>query len=97
MTNVYTTKDWDRDGDLNPQLFQEVEQSIYTEMFNALPPYRLEYTTQQILEDQINTKLVGTFCAGEAETVDDDGNNLYMAFGKTTDGKCYYLGLRRAE
>ena len=66
MTNVYTTKDWDRDGELNPQLFQEVEHSIYTEMFNILPPYTLDHVTQQILENQLGIKFVDTFCMGEA-------------------------------
>ena len=97
MTNVYTTKDWDRDGELNPQLFQEVEHSIYTEMFNTLPPYKLESATQQILENQLGIKFVDTFCMGEAYDMDDEDNELYMAFGKANDGKCYYLGLRRAE
>ena len=99
MSNVYTTKDWIRDGELNPQLFQEVEHSIYTGMFNALPPYKLESATQQILENQLGVKFTDTFCIGEAYGMDDEDedNELYMAFGKTTDGKCYYLGLRRAE
>ena len=97
MTTVYTIKDWNRDGELKPQLFQEVEQSIYTEMFNTLPPYTLEYVTQQILENQLNIKFVDTFCMGEAYTMDDDDNELYMTFGKVANGKCYYLGLRRAE
>ena len=97
MSNVYTTKDWDHDGELNPQLFQEVEHPIYTEMFNILPPYKLESVTQRILENQLGIKFVDTFCMGEAYDRDDDGNELYMAFGKANDGKCYYLGLRRAE
>lgn len=97
MTNVYTTKDWERDGELNPQLFQEVEYSIYTEMFNTLPPYTLDHVTQRILENQLDIKFVDTFCMGEAYDMDDEDNELYMAFGKTVNGKCYYLGLRRAE
>ena len=97
MTNVYTTNDWDRDGDLNPQLFQEVEHSIYIEMFNTLPPYTLDHVTQQILENQLGVKFVDTFCMGEAYDTDDEDNELYMSFGKTNDGKCYYLGLRKAE
>lgn len=97
MNNVYTTTDWDNDGELNPQLFQEVEHSIYIEMFNTLPPYQLDHVTQQILEKQLGVKFVDTFCMGEAYDMDDEDNELYMAFGKTTDGKCYYLGLRKAE
>ena len=66
-------------------------------MFNTLPPYKLESVTQRILENQLGIKFVDTFCMGEAYDMDDDDNELYMAFGKTADNKCYYLGLRRAE
>ena len=99
--NVYSIEDWDNEanGELNPKLFQEVDHEIYSQMYEVLPPYPLEKVTQKILENQLGIKFVQTFCMGEAYTTDDDDpeSYLYKSFGKTKDGKCYYLGLRRAE
>ena len=97
MTNVYTMEDWKKDGELNPKLFQEVEEEVYSDMFEVLPPLPLEKVTQKILENQLGIKFIQTFCLGEAYTTDDEDNYLYESFGKAEDGKCYYLGLRRAE
>ncbi|MCD5424415.1 hypothetical protein [Limosilactobacillus fermentum] len=94
---VYTVKDWNKDGELTPQLFQEVEHEIYSDMYCVLPPYPLEEVTQEILEHQLGLKFIQTFCVGEEYSQDDDGYYLYKSFGKTRDGKCYYLGLRRSE
>lgn len=95
--NVYTMEDWKKDGELNPKLFQEVDNEIYSEMFEVLPPYPLEKATKKILENQLGIKFIQTFCMGEAYTTDDEDNYLYESFGKAKNGKCYYLGLRRAE
>lgn len=99
MTNVYTIEDWNNEanGELNPKLFQEVDNEVYSEMFEVLPPYPLEKATKKILENQLGIKFIQTFCMGEAYTTDDDENYLYKSFGKAEDGKCYYLGLRCSE
>lgn len=95
--SIYTMKDWNKDGELTPQLFQEVEHEIYSDMYCVLPPYTLEEVTKEILESQLGIKFIQTFCVGEEYDQDDDGNYLYKSFGKTADGKCFYLGLRRSE
>ena len=99
--NVYTMEDWDNEanGELNPKLFQEFDHEIYSEMYCVLPPLPLEKATKKILENQLGIKFIQTFCVGEAYTTDDDDPEryLYESFGKAEDGKCYYLGLRRAE
>lgn len=99
--NVYTIEDWDNEatGELKPKLFQEVDHEIYSQMYEVMPPYPLEKVTQKILENQLGIKFIQTFCMGEAYTTDDDDpeSYLYESFGKTKDGKCYYLGLRRSE
>lgn len=99
MTNVYTIEDWDNEanGELNPQLFQEVDHEVYSQMYEVLPPYPLEKVTRKILENQLGIKFIQTFCLGEAYDKDDEENYLYKSFGKAEDGKCYYLGLRRSE
>lgn len=30
--SIYTMKNWNKDGELTPQLFQEVEHEIYSDM-----------------------------------------------------------------
>ena len=35
---TYTLKDWERDGELNPTIGQEVEDAIYWDLLNSLPP-----------------------------------------------------------
>ena len=80
--SIYTMKDWNKDGELTPQLFQEVEHEIYSDMYCVLPPYTLEEVTKEILESQSGIKFIQTFCVGEEYDQDDDGNYLYKSFGK---------------
>lgn len=96
---IYTMADWKKDGELNPQLFQEVEEEVYSDMYCVLPPLPLEEVTEKSLENQLGVKFIQSFCTGEAYTTDDDDPEryLYKSFAKTEENKFIYLGLRRAE
>lgn len=96
---IYTMADWKKDGELNPQLFQEVEEEVYSDMYCVLPPLPLEEVTEKILENQLGVKFIQSFCTGEPYTTDDDDPEryLYKSFAKTEENKFIYLGLRRAE
>lgn len=99
MTNVYTVKDWDNEatGELNPKQFQQVDNEIYSQMYEVLPPLPLKKEVEKKLENKLNTSFVQSFCMGEAYTTDNQDNYLYESFAKTKDNTCIYLGLQRAE
>ena len=50
---IYTMADWKKDGELNPQLFQEVEEEVYSDMYCVLPPLPLEEVTKEIFRESI--------------------------------------------
>lgn len=79
---VYTSEQWAKDGTLKMAVGQEIEESIYYQMLNCMPPLRLK-------EPQGCT---AGFRVGEPYT-HRNGQPLYMAFGKRA-GKYYYLGLQ---
>lgn len=79
---VYTQEQWAADRTFKAATGQEIEESIYYEMFNVMPI--------QNLKD-------GHGCDAGFRTTEPydhiDGKAVYMAFGKK-DGKYYYLGLQ---
>lgn len=77
----YTREDWQRDRDFKAVAGQEIDEEIYNEMFNVLPPLRLPH----------NEYCAAGFRVSEPYT-HRDGKPLYMAFGNR-GGKYYYLGL----
>lgn len=76
----YTREDWQRDREFKAVAGQEIDEEIYNEMFNVLPPLRLPS----------GAKMAG-FRVSEPYT-HRDGKPLYMAFGNS-GGKYFYLGL----
>ena len=93
---VYTMNKWNTDGEFKAKQFQEVDDKVYEEMFDVMPPYSLNSADEVSLEHQLNTELTEAFCMGEDHTYDADGHPLYLSFGRTSSGKYYYLGLCRA-
>ena len=83
---VYTHDDWNRDRDMNAVAGQEIEESIYWEMFNVLCPMRLPRNTRTSGYDD-------GFLVSEPVTCDPAGKGmLYGAYG-TRNGRFYYIGL----
>ncbi len=81
--SIYTREDWTRDRNFSAKPGQEIEEDIYEDMFDALPPYGLPRRPE--------TAGYTGFCMGEPANTDKDGHLTYLAFGKLR-GKCYYLG-----
>lgn len=79
----YTKEDWHRDRNFNAQPGQEVDEEIYDEMFDVMPPARMPMREE-------TAGYVG-FCVGEPASTDEDGNLTFSTFGKR-EGKYYYLG-----
>lgn len=83
---VYTREDWDRDIYINAVAGQEIEESIYWEMFNVMPPLDLPVNER--------TKYYSAgFLVGEASSIDPvTYRTLYNAYGKR-NGHYYFIGL----
>lgn len=79
--DIYTMKDWERDGLLNPEVGQIVSADIIEDLVNCLPPHKW---TNDI------------FQPGEAHTHDrNTGEALYQTFEYVNqEGDCRYVGLR---
>lgn len=83
---VYTMQDWANDGTFKAAAGQEIEEAIYEQMYNCLPPKNWH--------EEGYTK---SFRVGEPYTHDyETGRAIYSAFGMK-QGKYYYLGLRQAH
>lgn len=77
--NIYSMKDWERDGSLNPKIGQTVTDDIIDELDNCLPPHRYSG---------------GVFQPGEAYSHDwDTGKALYQTFERRKIG-WEYVGLK---
>lgn len=94
---VYTMEDWKKDQTLNPQPGQQVAPNVYSDMYCVLPPLSLDAAAKTEWMRRLGIKFFQTFCAGEEYKQDDNGKGLYHTFGKTSDGRCFYLGLCKAE
>lgn len=83
---VYTRQDWQRDKDINAVAGQEIEESIYEQMFEVLPPLSLPRCER-------TEGYTAGFMVSEPDSSDPLGRGcLYSAYGRK-DGKYYYIGL----
>ena len=81
---VYTREQWAADGTLKMAEGQEIEESIYYQLLDCMPPLSLK--------DKKGCE--AGFRVGEPYTHDlSTGRALYLAFGRR-NGKYYYLGLQ---
>lgn len=83
---IYTHEQWEKDRSFSAKVGQEIETSIYLQMFEVMPPLKLP------IESGYN----GGFRMGEPychERSKKTGEFLphYAAFGRR-EGKCYFLG-----
>lgn len=85
MNTIYTHSDWQRDGTFKAAPGQEVEESIYDQMLDCMPSFRLPRCE--------GTEIYATgFLVSEPYDTDHStGENFYAAFG-LLDGKCYFVG-----
>lgn len=95
MNKIYSTEQWQRDGEFKAQPGQEITEQIYEEMFNCLPPRRLPRAkAKQALQDY-DIPVHAGFLMGEPHSTGKTGP-LFLAFGKNDYGKgphYFYLGL----
>lgn len=74
----YTLKDWEKDGELNPTIGQEVEDAIYWDLLGSVPP---AYHGHNL------------FQAGEAYDIDKDTHeDLYTTLARNEQGNWVYMG-----
>ena len=85
MSLIYTRIDWRNDGNFKASPGQEIEEGIYEQMLNCMPPYRLPRNEQ-------TAGFIAGFLMGEPYDSDPEtGRTRYAAFGRR-DGKFYFLG-----
>ncbi len=83
---IYTRAQWHKDGSFSAKVGQEVEEYIYEEMFDVLPPLRLPKESGYLAGFR-----VGEPHSHEQSKKTGEWLAHYAAFGKK-DGKCYFLG-----
>ncbi len=78
--NVYTDKDWERDGTLKVKEGQVIEPKVYYQLLNSVPPKAFRY---------------GVFQPGEPDSYDwDNGCALYQTFHHVGGDYYKYVGLK---
>ena len=95
---IYTMEQWQADGTFNAAPGQGIEEAVYNEMLNCVPPKSLPSETAQRALNKYGIPVHAGFLMGEPHSSDDNGP-LYMAFGMNQyKKKCYfYLGLSHEE
>lgn len=97
---VYTAHRWEDDGELKAEPGQEIDEQIYNDMFNVLPPLPLPRAATAETWKRYRIPIHGGFMMGEPITSDSEKGLQYMAFGFNGFGhgeKYFYLGLYPEE
>ena len=91
--DIYTMDDWERDRTFAAEIGQEIVPEIYEQMFECMPPLRLtnKYPHNEDLGIVSGFRTSEPYVHAQSET-DGKMTAFYAAFGKTTDGRCYFLG-----
>lgn len=96
MKEIYTGEQWAQDQTFGAEPGQEITEEIYNNMLNCMPPKDLPNgKARQALQDY-NIPVHAGFLMGEPHSCNNDGEQLYLAFGCNDYGKgkhYYYLGL----
>lgn len=93
--NIYTSTQWATDGSFKAEPGQEIEEGIYNDLFNVLPPLPLPNTAAEEALTKLNIPVHAGFLMGEPHSHDKEGA-LYLAFGRNDYGRgthYFYLGL----
>ena len=77
MANIYTQEDWSRDGLLRVQPGQYIDDEVFYQLRDVVPPTTLRY---------------GIFQPGEADSMSQDFQDLFMTFVREGD-MWKYIGL----
>lgn len=85
-SDVYTMRDWRRDGDFKARSGQQITEEIYRWFLNVLPPRDIPPETLAAYGCAYG------FLCGE-EACYGPGGAYYSAFGRKSDGTYWYLGL----
>lgn len=86
MNEVYTREQWHRDGTFSAKEGQEVEEYIYWEMYDVLPPLRLPKESGYSAGFRVSEPYAHAQSQKTGEWLP-----CYAAFGKR-DGKYYFIG-----
>lgn len=90
---VYSKKDWSMDREFSAAIGQEITPEIYEEMLHCMPPLRLlEGTPMSRRLGIVSGFRVGEPYSHGKSLADGSFTAFYAAFGKTADGRCYFLG-----
>ena len=85
MNSIYTHFNWRNDRTFKAAPGQEIEEHIYNQMLNCMPPNRLPRNEQ-------TAGFIAGFLMGEPYDSDPiTGRARYAAFGRR-DGKFYFIG-----
>lgn len=85
MNSIYTRIDWRNDRTFKAAPGQEIEEAIYEQMLNCMPPHRLP-------RNERTACYVCGFLMGEPYDHDPEtGRAQYAAFARQ-DGRFYFLG-----
>ncbi len=85
MNTIYTHIDWRNDRAFGAAPGQEIEEHIYNEMLNCMPPHRLPH-------NELTAEYSAGFLMGEPYDSDPEtGRARYAAFGRK-NGKYYFIG-----
>lgn len=93
--NLYTFKQWTKDGDFKARPGQEVAADVYAEMKQAARPIRLSTkAARNFAAGRTGGPIIDGFLVGRAADEDGDGD-LYHAFTKRMNPKAryFYAGL----
>lgn len=97
--NVYTSKQWAEDGSFKAAPGQEIEEAVYNELFNVMPPLPLPRVATTKAQELYNIPVHAGFMMGEPQRHDEQGA-LFLAFGRNNYGKgehYFYLGQYHRE
>lgn len=83
---IYTREQWAADRNFSAKVGQEVEEDIYEQMLDCLPPLRLPRECGYSAGFRVGEPYIHEQSAKTGEWLAH-----YAAFGKK-DGKCYFLG-----
>ena len=63
--DIYTSEQWAADGSFKAEPGQEIEETVYNELFNVLPPLPLPIETAQRALTDLNIPVHAGFLMGE--------------------------------
>lgn len=88
---VYTEEQWMKDRTFKAEVGQEIEESIYYEMRDCVPPLSLTPAQKAMIGERFNIKVKRGFLVGEPYDY-INGRAIYSAFVKDDNDRYYFVG-----